>query len=223
MKRPIRGWLALAIAAWAAAEAAVIYARAIRPWHSRWGATDDEVEGPMPLDERIPEPRVTTTRAVSIAAPPDEVWPWIVQMGDSPRAGYYSYTLIERAQGMDVENADRILPEYQTLEVGDHLDKAGTMEVLGVEPGKHLVLGGDEDWLDSTWAFAVFPEGDGGTRLVTRLRANISFRGMLRHTPPYTWPFWLLIDPGVFIMERKMLLEIKRRAETHAQGDSPAA
>jgi uncharacterized protein YndB with AHSA1/START domain len=185
------------------------------PWHRRWGATNDEVARPMPLDERVASPTAVSTRAITIDAPPERVWPWLAQMGDRPRAGYYSYTLVEKIQGLDVENAHRIMPEFQSLEVGQAIDKGGTMAVLAVDPGKHLVLGPETppEWLESTWAFALYPEGRDKTRLVTRVRARYSLRGMLKALPWYTWPFWLLIDPGVFVMERKMLLEIKKHAE----------
>jgi hypothetical protein len=172
----------------------------------------------MPLDERVADPSAVSTRAISIDAPADKVWPWLAQMGDRPRAGYYSYTLVEKIQGLDVENAHRIMPEYQSLEVGQAIDKGGTMVVLAVEAGKHLVLGPIEPppWLQSTWAFVLYPEGEDRTRLVTRVRARYSLRGMLRALPWFTWPFWLFIDPGVFVMERKMLIEIKKHAERRA-------
>jgi uncharacterized protein YndB with AHSA1/START domain len=191
------------------------YTRYLGPWHRRWGATDAEVTRPMPMDDRVANPTAESTRAITIDVPPERVWPWIVQMGDKPRAGYYSYTLVEKIQGLDVVNAHRIMPEFQSLEVGQAIDKGGTMVVLAVEPGKHLVLGPAKppDWLESTWAFALYPADEGKTRLVTRVRARYSLPGMLRALPWYTWPFWLFIDPGVFVMERKMLLEIKQHAE----------
>jgi uncharacterized protein YndB with AHSA1/START domain len=192
--------------------------RLLRPWYRRWGATDEEVARPMPLDDRVANPGAVSTRGITIDVPPEKVWPWLVQMGDKPRAGYYSYTLVERIQGLDVENAHRIMPEYQTLEAGQAIDKGGTMVVLAVEPERHLVLGPltPPPWLESTWAFALYPDGNGKTRLVTRVRARYDMRGMLKALPWYTWPFWLFIDPGVFIMERKMLLEIKKHAEQQA-------
>jgi hypothetical protein len=199
------------------------YSRFIGPWHRRWGATDDEVGRPMPLDDRVANPSATSTRGITIDAPPDAVWPWLIQMGDKPRAGYYSYTLVEKIQGLDVENAHRIMPEYQTLEAGQAIDKGGTMAVLAIEPGHHLVLGPltPPPWLESTWAFVLYPHGEHQTRLVTRVRARYSLRGMLKALPWYTWPFWLFIDPGVFVMERKMLLEIKKRAEAPAETPRP--
>jgi len=194
------------------------YVRLMRPWHLRWGASDEEVQRPMPLDERIPSPDSVSTRAVTIGANPAAVWPWIVQIGESPRAGFYSYALVERLQGMQIENSERILPEFQELHVGEAVDGKGDILVLAVEPEQYLVLGPPEkyDWLKSTWAFVLLP-ADGATRLVTRVRAKVNWLGLLKNTPPISWPFLLLIDPGVFIMERKMLLEIKRLAEHSAQ------
>ena len=191
------------------------YSRFVGPWHRGWGATDEEVARPMPQDERVACPTAVSTRAITIDAPAERVWPWLAQMGDKPRAGYYSYTLVEKIQGLEVENAHRIMPEYQSLEVGQAIDKGGTMVALAVDPARHLVLGPKTppDWLESTWAFGLYPEGDGRTRLVTRVRARYSLAGMLKALPWYTWPFWLFIDPGVFVMERKMLLEIKKHAE----------
>jgi hypothetical protein len=195
------------------------YFRCVRPWHLRWGASDDEVMRLMPLDERISDPTSVSTRAITIQARPDQIWPWLVQMGDAPRAGYYSYAWIERLTGMQIENSKRILPEYQTLQVGDCLDKNKTMTVLGIEPGRDLVLGPPEsvDWLQCTWAFNIFPVDERTSRLVTRVRAKWTYADVMKKTPAATWPMWLLLDPGVFIMERKMLLGIKERAEASAR------
>jgi hypothetical protein len=136
-------------------------------------------------------------------------------MGDPPRAGYYSYTWIERLVGLKIENVDTILPQFQTLRVGEALNKGGTMRVLAVEPGHHLVLGPPDsvDTVQCTWAFGLYPVGEHATRLVTRCRARWSYRRMLNEMPLYALLPWLLIEPGAFIMERKMLLEIKERAE----------
>jgi hypothetical protein len=208
--------LLVALFAWFA------YARCIRPWHLRWGATDDEVARPLPFDDCIPDPTVVSTRAITIHAASDRIWPWLVQMGDAPRAGYYSYTWIERLMGMQIENSNRIMAEYQTLAVGDCIDKNGTMIVLGIEPGRSLVLGPPEtvDWLLCTWAFNILPLSDDSSRLVTRVRAKWSYAEVIKKTPPLSWPMWPLLDPGVFIMERKMLLGIKERVEADARRHS---
>jgi hypothetical protein len=204
------------IAAVSAALGAAAYAVA-RPRHLRWGATDVDLARAMPLDGAVPHPTYVTTRAVTIAAPPDDVWPWLAQMGESPRGGYYSYAWIERLMGMKVANADEVRPDLQQLEEGDVIDRTGYMTVRAVEPGRHLVLGPPEAAgdLDSTWCLALYPRPDGTTRLVSRVRARLprGARGRI---------WWALLDPGQFLMERKMLLEIKRRAEALAAARATA-
>ena len=188
----------------------------LRRWYLHWGATAAEVQRPMPLDERVPHPRLNSTMAITIAAPSDRIWPWIVQLGEPPRAGYYSYTLIERMVGLDVKNAGRLLPEFQTVEIGQAVDRNGTMIVQAVEPEEHLVLGppAQTPSVQATWAMALYPTDVCQTRLVMRVRSAWSYRRMLRTTPPWTWPFYLLVEPGAFLMERKMLKELKRLAES---------
>lgn len=136
-------------------------------------------------------------------------------MGDPPRAGYYGYTWIERLVGLRIENVDAILPQFQTLRVGEALDKGGTMRVLAVDPGHHLVLGPPDSvaTVRCSWAFGLYPTGARATRLVTRCRARWSYRQMLKEMPPYALLPWLLIEPGAFITERKLLREIKKQAE----------
>ena len=87
--KPIAAGAALATAG------GIAFTSVVRPWYSRWGATDAEIDRPMPLDERIPDPTITTTMAITINTRPEAIWPWLVQIGDPPRAGYYSYTWIE--------------------------------------------------------------------------------------------------------------------------------
>jgi len=192
--------------------------RPVRRWYLHWGATADEIARTMPLDDRVEYPSLASTMAITIDAPPEAIWPWIVQLGEPPRAGYYSYTLVERMVGLDVKNAGRLLPEFQILEVGQAIDQKGTMVVQAVEPEKLLVLGPPEQTpeVQATWAMALYPVGERRTRLVMRVHGAWSYRRMLRATPPYTWPFYLLLEPGAFIMERKMLREIKRLAERHS-------
>lgn len=188
---------------------------AVRPWYRHWGATPAEIDRPMPLDGRIANPKLNTTMAIAIGAPPEEIWPWLAQIGDPPRAGYYSYTWIEKLAGLDIVNAGRLLPEHQQLHVGQTLDKNGTMTVLAVDPGRFLALGPPEsiDYLKCVWSFELRPIGSQRTRLVTRVRAEWSWKRLAEATSPLTLPMWFLIEPGAFIMERKMLREIKRLAE----------
>jgi hypothetical protein len=123
----------------AAAGAAV--AGAYEIFANRWQATAEERRRPMPLDEVVRKPQYVTNRAITIQAPPEAIWPWLAQMGELPRGGFYSYEWIERLMGMKVKNAEEILPDLQNLRPGDVLDRAGTMVVKAVEPGRFVVLG----------------------------------------------------------------------------------
>lgn len=194
---------------------AAAFTGVIRPWYLHWGATKEEVDRAMPLDDLVPNPSLKSTMAVTVHAPAGAIWPWIAQIGAPPRAGFYSYTFVERMVGLKIENRDEILPEFQHLEKGDLIDHEGTMSVLAVEPNTYLVLGPPPGTPDvrAAWSIALYPIDENTTRLITRVRGQWSYLGMFRSTPFYTWPMWLLLEPGAFIMERKMLLEIKRLAE----------
>jgi len=181
----------------------VAYRLWIQPWQHRWGATDEEVGRPMPGDDLIPD-AATTTRAITIAAPPEQVWPWLVQLGYG-RAGWYSYDWIDN-DGQP--SADRIIPELQQLQVGDQILMLPGMgpRVREVEPNRSFAAG---DQKAGVWCLALYP-AQGGCRLVSRWRVD--------------WPlapaaaFWILLsDPGAFIMERKMLKGIRSRAKATVQ------
>ena len=181
-----------------------------RPWHSRWGSTDAELVAALPGDDVVPNAHSTIQHAVTIDASPEEVWPWLVQLGQD-RGGFYSYDWLERLVGDDIHNADRIHPEWQTLRAGD-LVRATQPDYLGgvfgrdigwrvvrVEPGRVLVLDG--------WGAFVLQPTDGGTRFTVRTRGGGEPNVLLA-------PFGLLVfEPAHFIMERRMLLGIKERAE----------
>lgn len=193
-----------------------------RPLYAHWGATTDEITRALPGDEIVPHPTIETTRAITIAAPPDRVWPWIVQLGYG-RGGLYSYEALEQLAGSDLHNADRIHPEWQNLKVGDTiaLDPRipAPYTVLAIEgPGpqgqRALILGIlDEPTAvgerpnAATWVFFLDPLPEERTRLLVRGR----------HTYPTTAAnevMWRLItDPLHFVMERQMLMGIKERAE----------
>lgn len=210
-----RSSMATGLAAGAAGLAT--YAFAVRPWHLRWGATDQEVARALPLDDRVERPDYVTNRAVTIHAGPRDVWAWLVQMGELPRGGFYSYEWIERLMGMRVANTQSVLPWFQRLAVGQPLDRQCNLIVKAVDPDRFLVLG-PPDGLPGvavTWALVLLPGKDGDTRLVSRVRARLP-RG------PRGWFWFALLDPGQFVMERKMLLEIKRRAEALAAADAAA-
>jgi hypothetical protein len=192
------GWPGLAIGVAGAAVALVGYRLVVQPWQHRWGATDEEVGPAMPGDEVVPD-AASTTRAITIAAAPERVWPWLVQLGYG-RGGWYSYDWVDN-DGRP--SADRILPELQRLEVGDQILMLPGMgpRVRELRPSRYL-LAGDRD--GGSWCLALYPAGR-GSRLVSRWRVR--------------WPltpataFWILLsDPGAFIMERKMLKGIQARA-----------
>ncbi len=200
------GGLALAAAAWSPAA---------RRWYLTWGATDEEVAQALPGDELLPDAELISTRAVSIDAQPAEVWPWLVQMG-SGRGGAYTYDWIENLFGLGMHSADRILPQFQHLAVGDVLplgaDGPG-MRVEICDRDRTLVFRSeDERWV---WIFSLRPQ-EGGTRLVSRNR--ISEAGA---SPARRLADRLVMEPGSLIMERKMLLGIRDRAESAAPARAP--
>jgi hypothetical protein len=179
----------------------------IRRWHLRWGATDAEVAAPMPGDELVPRSSFTATRAITIDAPPEAVWPWLVQLGYR-RAGWYTYDLFDNA---GYPSADRILPEHQNLKVGDWVPMAKNVNdttaftVAGMEPNRWML------WQkpNSTWAWKLVPLDGGRTRLITRLKALYAWRS----SPGNALLTLILFEFGDFPMTRKLLLGVKRRAE----------
>jgi hypothetical protein len=197
------GWPGLAIGALGTIAVLGAYRLWIQPWQHRWGATNEEVHRAMPGDDLLPE-GASTTRAITIAAPPEQVWPWLVQLGYG-RAGWYSYDWIDN----DAQpSADRIIPELQQLQVGDQILMLPGMgpRVREVEPDLHFVAGDQEGGI---WCLALYPTA-GGCRLVSRWRVDWPLT-------PATALWILLSDPGAFIMERKMLKSIRSRAEAAAQ------
>lgn len=205
MKRQSRNPGTIAGGGAAALAASVVL---LRRWQRRWNATEEEVARAMPMDDEVGEPTYVTNRAVTIRARREAIWPWIAQMGELPRGGFYSYLWVERLLGMKVQNAGRVLPDFQALSVGDVLDRQGGMIVKAVEPARYVVLGPHPTAdVESTWTLALYPNGKGGTRLISRCRCRLprGLRGLLA---------LVILDPGQFLMERKMLLEIRRRAES---------
>ncbi len=194
--------------------AAALWSPPARRWYLTWGATGAEAAQALPGDELLPDAEMVSTRAVSIDAAPAEVWPWLVQMG-SGRGGAYTYDWIENLLGLGMHSADRVLPEFQHLAVGDVLplgaDGPG-MRVEICDRDRTLVFRSeDEQWV---WIFALRPE-DGGTRLVSRNRISERSASAARRLADR-----LVMEPGSLIMERKMLLGIRDRAEATAE---PAA
>ncbi|HET6531944.1 MAG TPA: SRPBCC family protein [Actinoplanes sp.] len=193
------GGLLLAVAA---------YAPAMRHWYLTWGATDAEVAAAMPGDDLLPEPDMTSTRAITIGAPPAAVWPWLAQMG-SGRGGAYTYDWIENLFGLDMHSADRILPEFQDLTVGDVLPMGKNGPGMRVEvchPDRALVFRSEDgQWV---WSFTL-TEVPAGTRLISRNRIAEDGASAGRRLADR-----LIMEPGSLVMERKMLRGIRDRAES---------
>jgi len=187
-----------------------VVAPLLRPWHTRWGATDDEVAERMPADDLVPGCQYRTTRAVTINAEPRHVWPWLVQVGMG-KAGFYSLDLLDN---LARPSAEEILPEYQTLTVGQWVSMSPTpstataFKVHSFEPERTLV------WAkpDSTWVWRLTRNRDGSTRLVARIRARYIWS-----RPASAALSIVLMELGDFAMLRAMLLGIKSRAERLAR------
>ena len=163
-------------------------------------------------DELVPKAQMRATRAITIDAVADRVWPWIAQLGQG-RGGFYTYDFLENLAGCDMHSADRIVPEWQSIEVGSdvRLHPDISLAVAAVEPGRALVLQGGIPMgnvpppYDFTWAFVLRDAPGGATRLVVRERYG------------YTrWWSALLVEPVEvvsFVMSQRMLRGIKQRAE----------
>jgi hypothetical protein len=209
-----------------AAVLVAVYGALIRPRISRWGATDEEVDATLPGDE-LQSPygyRPVSTRAITIDAPPEDVWPWLVQMG-SGRAGFYTHEWLERLMFVTYAEghaSTRLHPEWQELHVGDRVpySRLNTVPVTMVEPAKVLIAG---EWL-------VLRPLDGGmrTRLIARTRGGW-LEPFARQVPvlwPVLWPIAALIDrgPGELLhhyMESGMLMGIKERVEARPSSGIP--
>jgi hypothetical protein len=197
---------------------AVLYWFPIRRWMSRWGATPSDLSRVMAGDSLLVEPTYSGTMAVSVDAPPEDIWPWLVQMGYQ-RGGLYSYDWLDRLFGfLDRPSATCILPEFQHLAVGDEipLGRGPGWPVAVMEARRALVLDmrnmGGIDWV---WQFGLYPIDEKRTRLVSRSR--------VRSRTVWAWLLTSAIEPAGFVMTRRMLLGLKQRAEALAAASGDAS
>jgi len=180
-----------------------VYFRLLRRPILTWGATDEEATATLPGDELLEDADGVATRAIDVDAPPSAVWPWLAQLGPAPRGGAYTYDWIENLLGLDMHSVERVLPEFQHPQVGDTIGLgANRMRYERVEPERVLSSRSEDgNWV---WTF-VLEERSDSTRLISRNRFRLptlaSRIGMLP------------MEPASLVMERKMLLGIKQRAE----------
>jgi hypothetical protein len=179
-----------------------------RRWHVRWGATPAEVAARLPGDDILPHAPYRCTRAITIDAPPEAVWPWLVQVG-SRRAGWYSNDLLDN---LGHPSAREIVPELQRLEVGQWVpmsplgppSEVTAFKVADYETNRSLLWSKP----DSTWVWQLRPVGAGKTRLVTRVHTLYDWK-----KPGMAVLGVVLMEFGDFAMMRRMLLGIRDRAE----------
>ena len=205
-----------------AAAATIGYLVWMRPRLLRWGATDEEAAAALAGDELLESVNTQSTMASTIDAPPEQIWPWLAQMG-CDRAGWYSWDWLDNARR---HSAEQIIPEWQDLAEGDRLTSTPSgsayFTAAVVDPPHALVLRADltptgvpfdprgeapHAFTQSTWAFVLRGLDDGGTRLVVRTRS----------TSRPEWPqrilntaFW---EPAHAVMQRRQFANLHRRTE----------
>jgi len=179
----------------------------LTPWMDSWRTTEQERNSVLPGDDLLKDPKRIANRAVTINAKPEQIFPWLLQIG-ADKSGMYSYTWLENLVGCKMAKDETIRPEWQTLQVGDLMKMcAGDFApppyiVAQIIPDQAVVFGHQEDnkWVE-LWAFVLIPQTDGSTRLITRTRSNM-VGGM-----------WEVFNRVAFFLERKMLLTMKNLAE----------
>jgi hypothetical protein len=185
------------------------YVRGFRPWQLRWGASDEEVARSLPGDELVSRPTFDATRAITIQARPEDIWPWLVQVGVN-RAGWYSYDLLDN---LGRPSAREVIPAFQRVAVGDLLpispDGKQGIRIQALDLPRSMTWGTPGE---TTWVWVLDPLADGKTRLITRIRSK------------YRWlspsiAFSLLLEFTDIWMMRRMLLNLRERANaTEASG-----
>lgn len=190
-----------------------LYQPLIRPWHVRWGATDEEVLLTLPGDTIVTGDVSQTTRSMAIRTSSAQIWPWLLQIGQN-RGGMFSYDFLENLAGCNIHTLNRIVPELQHLQAGDTI-LMGPQEglpyyrVVMVEPQKALVLQSinrASGASGETWGFYLIEQNSNLTRLVIRHRTPPSQEKMDRIVNG-------IFDPIVFLMEHRMLHGIRDHAE----------
>lgn len=200
------------LAIWAGGTA--VYLLFLWPWMRTWGATKAELTATLPGDDIVPNANIRSTKGITIQAPPEAIYPWLLQIGVD-RGGMYSYDWLENLFGLNVHTTDRIVPEYQNVQIGDFWRFTPKEYVLNPGPGLYVqklieneavllcfgLEGKPDETCFDTWQFVLVPQADGSTRLL--LRSNMAMEPEL----PIKLTYFIQ-----FIMERKMLLTLRDRA-----------
>jgi len=182
-----------------------------RPYQLQWGATQEEIERPMPGDELDSHPTFLATRAITIEGTPHEIWPWLIQMGFD-RAGYYGYDIIENAGSKSgAYSAERIIPELQNVKVGDEvpISAAGSWVFYAIEPERYFIWSGKTGEDGFTWA--LYPIDENHTRLVSRIRWSHHW------SQPNLIALDLFTEFTDHLALRKILQGVKGRVEGHIE------
>ncbi len=203
--------------------AGAVYHVGLRNWCLSWGTTPAEMHATLPGDNLFPDSTAAATHAITIHATPEQIWPWLMQIGQD-RSGFYSYTVLENLFGADMPKVERLVPEWKPRVLGETVWFAtprrfggqGRMIATVVEPNRAFAMVSANDWQalcsgglvqEGMWTFALEPQKDGQTRLIARLRGG---------TPPTLMGrlagrlFW---EPAHFVMEQKMLRRIRDLSE----------
>jgi hypothetical protein len=200
----------------------VMYGLFVLPWMNTWGATAEEVRATLPGDELVPNPVSQTTQAITVRAKPEQVYPWLLQIGVD-RGGMYSYDWLENLFGLNVYTIDRIVPELQNVKPGDfwgftpkdsNISNGPGVFVMKLDPNRAVIgcfgaLSAPPPPCTGTWQLVLQPQNDGATRLILRARTDAA--------SPMTGIFGAIFDPITFVMQRGMLLGFRDRIEAANQ------
>jgi len=181
------------------------------PYWKRWGSSEAELSRKLPGDDIVPNPKVGFNQAITIEAPGKEVWHWVAQIGQD-RGGFYSYDFLENITGCNIHSVDIIVPEYFHDEESEGLKThpmAPPMPLVELDPERTLLFGGEMDPdTPNSWLFFLEDAGEHSTRLISRWRLDYG-------PGPIRWfGYRVILQPIACTMQRKMLLGIKKRAES---------
>jgi len=202
----------------------IVFSFALRGWYSHWGMKPKEASRSLPGDEYVPRPKSEINGAILVNASPQQIWPWFVQLG-CQRGGWYAYDLLDNG---GQPSADRIIPEFQHLAVGDVIKAMPNgsfgFPVAAFEPDRFLTLGGTmdtktgqpgyatnppEQYFSGDQTFYMQPLAPNITRVIFRMRIDWN------ETRMNNFIYRGFIEPISFVMGRKMLINIKKRAENN--------